>query len=243
MVAILGLGSDITRETLIASRELWALNFYPRNIELQADLLLYRHNQLPSDHRFPSVDVRSTEFKGAGAIIAGYKAHNHFWLRLLHRHTKIPEGRVQLRNNLQQTCATSISDINLKEIHGHIFSVKEGSFFPSEFCQGPPCPNDADTIDKTFFEEFLEYLKKNKLQDVLGLERKQGCAEPMVEISSDNSSFLLSEQAARDRYGKEILQDAKETTWAIEVKDGVLHFKATTRCVWNSTRNQHMVVV
>lgn len=92
MTDILQFSVNITEETLIASTRLLV---HPPCLML-ADFLLIQgsHNQFPPDTAFPQMHVLSDGFKELCAIIARYSAQSHFRLRLLHRHTTIPEGQV-----------------------------------------------------------------------------------------------------------------------------------------------------
>ncbi|KAH8761533.1 hypothetical protein F5883DRAFT_562100 [Diaporthe sp. PMI_573] len=225
MADIPGFSTNITKETLIVSRRL--------------------HNQFPSDTPFPQIDVLSDGFKELCAIIAKYNVQNYFRLRLLHRHMTISEGQILLGNSIMEplgywTRPTAIIDIDLQNIHGHIFSVdatsctsegEMGNLFPSEFREGPPV--SARNIDDNFFAEFTDCLMTRGLEKALGLEVIQDQAGKMIEFSFDIGSLLLQEEEVKaevreERRGQFKLQD---TGWTITVKDGTVYKTGETRCV------------
>jgi len=223
-----------------------------------ADFLLIHgsHNRFPPDTEFPQIDVLSDGFKELYAIIAKYNVQSHFRLRLLHRHITIPEGQILLGTSTTEplgywTRPTRISDIDLHNIHGHIFSVdttsctSEGErrhalLFPSEFREGPPVR--VGNIDGKFFTEFTECLWIKGLENTLGLEAIQGQAGKMIEFSFDIGSLLLKEEDVKaevreERKGQFKLQ---ETGWTVTVKGGNVYKTGETRCVTFS--NGHLKV-
>jgi len=231
MADILPFSANITEETLIASTRL--------------------HNRFPPDTAFPQIDVLSDGFKELCAIIAKYNAQSHFRLRLLHRHTTIPEGQILFGTSITEplgywTRPTRISDIDLQKIHPHIISVDAASrttegekrnalLFPSEFREGPPV--SVGNIDRNFFTEFTDCLWTMGLENTLGLEVIQGHAGKMIEFSFDIGSLLLQEDkvAAEVRDGRRGHVILRETGWSVTVKDGLVDKTGETRCVQYST--------
>jgi len=231
MADILPFSANITEETLIASTRL--------------------HNRFPPDTAFPQIDVLSDGFKELCAIIAKYNAQSHFRLRLLHRHTTIPEGQILFGTSITEplgywTRPTCISDIDLQKIHPHIISVDAASrttegekrnalLFPSEFREGPPV--SVGNIDRNFFTEFTDCLWTMGLENTLGLEVIQGHAGKMIEFSFDIGSLLLQEDkvAAEVRDGRRGHVILRETGWSVTVKDGLVDKTGETRCVQYST--------
>ncbi|KAF2752537.1 hypothetical protein EJ05DRAFT_459017, partial [Pseudovirgaria hyperparasitica] len=222
MADTLRLNENITKETLMASTRC--------------------HNRLPPDTAFPEINVLSDGVKQLCAIISTYSAQSQFRLRLLHRHTTIPVGKILLGTRISEprgywTRPTCISDIDLHKIHAHIILVdatsrtSEGErssplLFPSEFREGPPV--SAGTIDRNFFLEFTNCLKITGLENVLGLEAIQGQAAKMVEFSFDSGSLLLEEAEVRE----EVIGQFKSqvTGWAV-TEDGAVDQTGETRCV------------
>jgi hypothetical protein len=245
MADIPGLSSKITEKTLIASTRLLVQNLY----FLLSDFWLIhdRHNRLPPDSPFPQIDVQSDDFKEICAIIAKHNAQRCFRLRLLHRHMTIPEGHILFGKSIAEplgywTCSRPVGDIDLQNIHGHIFSVdmwgctSEGEMrcpllFPSEFREAPAV--GVEDIDGVFFTEFSDCVLKKGLADVLGLEVMQGQAGKMVEFSFDIGSLLLREEDMRAEWTEEMRGRSmlRDTGWAITVEDGAVYQTGETRCV------------
>jgi hypothetical protein len=236
--------ANISEETLIVSTRLLVHTPY---LMLADFLLIYgRHNQYPLDTPFPQIDILSDGFKELCAIIAKYNIQSHFRLRLLHRHMTISEGHILLGNIITEplgywTRPKAILDIDLQNIHGHIFSVDATSctrnplLFPSEFREGPPV--SVGNIDGNFFTEFTDYLWTKGLENTLGLEAIQGQTGKMIEFSFDIGSLLLQEDkvAAGVRDGRRGYVTLRETGWSVTVKDELVDKTGETRCVEYST--------
>lgn len=194
------------------------------------------HNALPADTEFPTIDILSNECAKLGAIIAKYNAQNHFRLRLLHRHTTIPDGCVLLGAGIEGnlgvwTRSMPISNLDVEGIRPHVFSVdtvgsstqsrSKVSLFPSEFRVGPPAKNN---IDAQFFTELADCLCANGLERIIGIEATQGQCEKMIEFSFDAGNLLLTESVVTGQF------DSLETAWAI-TEDGTVDKDGETRCV------------
>lgn len=127
MADVLRFSANITEETLIASTRLLVYAYARRRFADQNS-----HNQFRPDTAFPQIDVLSDGFEQLCAIIAKYNVQSHFRLRLLHRHMTIPEGQILLGTSMTErlgywTRPTHISDIDLQNIHGHIFLLDPAS--------------------------------------------------------------------------------------------------------------------
>ncbi|KAF5127187.1 hypothetical protein E5D57_008115 [Metarhizium anisopliae] len=221
----------MTEETLVASARL--------------------HNQFPPDTAFPHIDALSDGFEELCAIIAKYNVQSHFRLRLLHRHTTIPEGQILLGTGIKEpsgfwTRPTPISDIDLQNIHPHIISVdtnscmgedkmRSGLLFPSEFREGPPA--SIGSIESDFYTKFTDCLRTKGLENFFGLEVVQGQAGRMIEFSFDIGSLLLKEEdvKAEVTQGRRGQFELQETGWTITVKDGTACKTGETRCLFYTT--------
>lgn len=209
------------------------------------------HNQFPPDTEFPQIEQLSAAFKELCAIIAKYNAQRHFRLRLLHRHTTIPEGQILLGTGITGpsgfwTRPTPISDIDLRNIHPHIISVDttgcvtggdkmHGLLFPSEFREGPS--DNLGDVESDFFREFSNFLMANGLGDVFGLEVVRGQLGKMIEFSFDIGSLLLGEDEVNSSVTDESSGHFKlqETGWTVTVEDGTVCKTGETRCVTYTT--------
>jgi len=158
----------------------------------------------------------------------------------------ISEGHILLGNSIAEplgywTRPTAILDIDLQDIHGHIFSVdatsctKNTLLFPSEFRDGPPV--SVGNIDSNFFTEFTDCLWTKGWENTLGLEIIQGQAGKMIEFSFDVGSLLLKEEEVKAEVREEMRGQSmlRDTGWTVTVKDGVVYKTGETRCVTFAT--------
>jgi hypothetical protein len=218
-----------------------------------ADFLLIQgsYNRLPLNTAFPQIDVLSDGFKELCTIIAKYNAQSHFRLRLLHRHTTIPEGQILLGTSITEpsgfwTRPISISDVNSQKIHPHIISVDAAScttedekrnalLLPSEFCEGPAV--SVGNIDGNFFTEFTDCLWANGLQDALGLETIQGKAGKIIEFSFDIGNLLVQEEEVKAEVTEVTREQSmlRETGWTVTVKDGIVYKTGEIWCFFYTT--------
>jgi len=205
------------------------------------------HNQFLPDTAFPRIDVLSDDFKELCTIIAKYGVHDRFRLRLLHRHTTISAGQIMLGSKVDElfgfwTRPANIDNLNLEQIHGHIFSVdttscKRNTLFPSEFREGPT--TNTESIDINFFTEFADYLWVKGWENVFGLEMIQG-AVGKIEFSFDIGSLLLMDQVKVEMGPSEGSGQVKfeVTGWTVKVENGMVDTTGETRCV--SYRTGHV---
>lgn len=237
----------MTEETLIASARLLV------RVCVLRDLLLIQgsHNRFPPDTAFPQIEQLSDGIEELCAIIAKYNAQSQFRLRLLHRHMTIPEGQIMLGTRITKplgfwTRPARISDIDLRKIYGHIFSVdaarytSEGEMrnallFPSEFREGPPV--SFGNIDGNFFTEFTDCLRTKGLENVFGLEVVQDQLGKMIEFSFDIGSLLLKEEEVNAEVRGEGKGQFKlqETGWSVMIEDETVYKTGETRCATFAT--------
>lgn len=138
-----------------------------------------------------------------------------------------------------------IAEVDLQQIHGHIFSVdtteagerqKKGAVLvPSEFREGPPA--NIEHIEGNFYTEFTDYLWSKGLENTFGLEAIQGQSGKMIEFSFDIGNLLLSEDEVTEEVREERSKHftLQETGWAVTVNDGVVDQTGETRCVTYTT--------
>jgi len=170
----------------------------------------------------------------------------------------IPEGQILLGNNITEplgywTRPTAILDIDLQNIHGHIFSVdatgctsegemRKALLFPSEFREGPPV--SIGNIDSNFFIEFTDSLWAKGWENTLGLEAIQGQLGKMIEFSFDIGSLLLKEEEVSAEVREERTEQLKlqETGWTVTVKGETVYKTGETRCFTYPAPTGHIKV-
>jgi hypothetical protein len=135
------------------------------------------------------------------------------------------------------TKPTSIQNINLEDVHGHIFMLSpDNRLVAYEYREGPP--NEIAGTDPAFFQELIDYLQKNALASVLGLQVL--CGEPseqMVEfVLKDVGTVMLD--ASEAKYGGIY----RVTGWHADQKDGIVNFSGSESHA-KTTKNTHQVFI
>lgn len=119
------------------------------------------------------------------------------------------------------TKPTGIEEVNLEDIHGHIFALAgDGRFVAYEYRERPPF--DMADVKPEFFRDIIQYLRSNNLEDLLGLQVLSN--EPQEKLAE----FVLGQEAgtvmlreSEANYGR----ISRVTGWSFEDKDGVISCK------------------
>lgn len=103
--------------------------------------------------------------------------------------------------------------------------------FPSEFREGRAA--SVGNVENSFFVEFTDCLRRERLENTFGLEVRQGQSGKMIEFSFDTGSLLLDEKEVKAEVREERRAQLKlqETGWTVTVKDGNVCKTGETRCV------------
>lgn len=206
---------------------------------LPADLI--SHNRFPPDTAFPQIDILSDGFEELCLILVKHNAQKNFRLRLLHRHTMIPDGQILLGSSIANptgfwTRPTPIVDIDPNNIYPYILSLdfscdakgfKKDVLLPSEFREGPPV--NIEHIASEFFTEFINCLRARGLGNTIGLEVIRAEPGKMIELNFDTGSLLLAEAEVMAEARGKLLY--RETGWAVAIKDGAVEKDGETRCI------------
>lgn len=118
-------------------------------------------------------------------------------MHLIHGHSQLDEDSVMLGTTLTSVrgCWTKparTTDINLEDIHGHIFKLtSSGNMQAYEYHEGPIM--GMNDVDPGFFHELIEYLKVNSLTNILGLQvLGKEVPDMMCEfVLKDNGTVML----------------------------------------------------
>jgi hypothetical protein len=171
-----------------------------------------------------------------------YNAQSKFGLHLIHGHLKIQRDMIMLGTSFKNpsgcwTKPTSIQDINPEDIHGHIFMLSpDNRLVAYEYREGPP--NDIAGTDPTFFQELIEYLQKNALASVLGLQvLYEEPPKQMVEIVLKDVGTVMLD-ASEAKYGDLY----RVTGWCVDEKDGLVDFKGGESHA-KTTKGTHQVFI
>lgn len=153
------------------------------------------YNLLPEDHDQPKVSEE--HLKDLYLLLERYNVQSRFGLHLIHGHGKIAAETVMYGKDLTSirgcwTKPTNLEDLNLQEIHGHIFCLTpEGKFQAYEYREGFSAPLD---VDPAFFQELAEYLLVNQITSLLGLQVLNKTISPlMCEFVMQNDGTVMLE--------------------------------------------------
>jgi hypothetical protein len=87
------------------------------------------------------------------------------------------------------TRQVDISTVDVTRIRGHIFTLAHHGFHPYEYRQGPL--SDLSGINHSFLFEVAEFLKRNGLEDLLGLQLLEPVSVPLTELILPDSTVML----------------------------------------------------
>jgi len=111
------------------------------------------------------------------AIFAQHGLREKLGIHLLHRHEPISKGQVKLETKLETTPGKwvkpiAVDSLDLNKIHGVVFKfvAEEYRLVPYEFGEGPSPVSLSDVVDNNCIKEFVHYITKNNLIDVIALE-------------------------------------------------------------------------
>lgn len=117
-----------------------------------------------------------------------------FGIHLVHRHGSIPLDTIMVGSKVPElhgiwTKPTNVDDADLTKLRGHIFYVVNGALIPYELREGSFV--NIKNVNQAFFNEFAEYIKSHRLENVLGL---QVCSEGFggVEFELEDSNGLVT---------------------------------------------------
>lgn len=177
------------------------------------------YNQLPDDSDQP--EVLQLHLDILAEIFVRHNAQNKFGLHLIHGHG-VQQGKVKVGINFTDplgywTVPMEISQIDLNNIHGHIFKLTpRGSLVAYEFREGSL--EDVTGIEAAFFQDLIDYLRQHNLASVLGLQALCGeSSQEMVEFVLDNGNTVMLDKSIA-RYGGIY----RVTGWYISLEDGIV---------------------
>lgn len=175
----------------------------------------YRYNTLLDDSNQPPVaDAYITDL---AEIFIRHNVEKVFGIHLIHGHFKIPKGTVMLGTNfespsLRWTKVTDIDKIDPSRVHGHIFALAEDGLCAYELQDGP-LP-DLSGVGPEFLDEFINYIVKNNLASLIGLQ-VLGCSDSsMSELILDHGTVMLESTYVKNTVPTRI------TGWKFEMTGG-----------------------
>lgn len=167
-------------------------------------------------------EISEADLANLAEIFTRHKVLSQFGLHLVHGHFSIPPDTIMLGNYVSElsgywTKPTAIKDVDLNNIHGHIFVLKgTNDFVAYEYRNGAPVNL---SVSAEFFGDVSQYFRKNGLEDVLGLEvLNRGASVKMAEfdLGADSGTIMLKE--AETNHGGV----HRITGWAFEQREGIV---------------------
>lgn len=181
------------------------LTFKIRLIGTSRDLndksIILRYNNLTDSEELQS-EVSTRYLQNLAEIFVKYNVHNQLGVHLIHSHAKVAAGHVMLGHKFTDPSGcwsrpTTMEDVNLAEVHGHIFKlIDDDRFVAYEYVEGKA--SDLSNISTGFFKELAGYVRANGLGEIVGLQIRGQAAENMVEFDfGDCGTVMLKAQETR----------------------------------------------
>lgn len=174
-------------------------------------------------------------------IFVKYNVQDRLGVHLIHNHAKVATGRVMLGHNFTDpsgcwTRPTALEEVNLAEVHGHIFMlVDEDRFVAYEYIEGRV--NGLSSVSFNFFKNFAAYVRSNGLGETVGLQIRGQTTEDMVEFDfGDCGTVMLNAQ--KTHYDTPF----RTTGWVFSCNKGVTSFKGVESQA-PTTKGPHKVFI
>ncbi|KAF6815904.1 hypothetical protein CPLU01_14015 [Colletotrichum plurivorum] len=152
-------------------------------------------------------------------LIADHNVGHLFGIHSIHPHDPLPSDTVRFETyNLgieggSWTRATAIGGIDLARSHTTLFKLNQNTLVPLEFAAGPSPveagAGPAANVPAAFLSAIADYLAKNELADVLGLEVKK-----LDEKETRGCEFMNELENARTR-GEVAMGALTPTGWYV----------------------------
>ena len=112
-----------------------------------------------------------------------------------------------------------LEDVNLKEVHGHIFMlVGEDRFVAYEYVEGRV--TDFSGIESGFFKELATFVRLKGLERTIGLQIRGSATEEMIEFDFGGCGTVMLNAQDAD-HGRPF----RTTGWVFDCSDGVISYK------------------
>ncbi|KAE8348271.1 hypothetical protein BDV28DRAFT_161496 [Aspergillus coremiiformis] len=136
-------------------------------------------------------------------IFVRHNAQNVLGIHLIHGHFRIPESTTKV---------TDIDKIDHSRVHGHIYALTKDGLCAYELQDGP-LP-DLSGVGPGFLDEFIDYIVKNNLASLIGLQVLGCLDDSMSELILDQGTVMLETTYVKNTVPTRI------TGWKFEATDG-----------------------
>ena len=116
------------------------------------------------------------------------------------------------------TKPTAVEEVNLAEVRGHIFMLKEDRFVAYEHVEGKV--DGLSSISSRFFKDFAAYIRSNGLGNTVGLQIRGQTTDDTVGFDFGNCGTVMLN--ARNAYYGTLF---RKTGWVFSRDEGVTSFK------------------
>lgn len=227
-----GLNKALREEDLEKSRNMYSFTITMESSTTATNLPSY--NQLPDDSQQP--EIRESHIHDLATLFVRNRADTVFGIHLAHAHFTVPDKTVLLGvNHETPRCrwanATTFKAINLNNVHGHIFVLTDDGFHPYEY-QAGPAPA-LSQVDDAFLVELAEFLRRNKLETLVGLQIIDSHPSQMLELVLPEGTVMLDVSNVNG------CVPTRQTGWKFEVENGELRgCKANESHAQNGTEHK-----
>ncbi|KAI0105207.1 hypothetical protein GGR51DRAFT_519884 [Nemania sp. FL0031] len=222
--------------------DIGGLHRAPNRADLEMSSNAY--NRIPDEGEQPNVADR--HLRELGELFERHGVVSKFGLHLIHGHFGIAADKIMMGKAIEGdlgywTKPTSIHDVDLQNIHGHIFAMSDSdNFVAYEYREGPPVEFTVD--DAVFIRELVQYLLSNKLNKLLGLQvlspDDEFDGKQMLEfiLGPSQGTVMLHEDKANHGGIYRV------TGWRARVQDGITSFsEGNADSHAETTRGTHQV--
>ncbi|KAM3518328.1 hypothetical protein MY4038_010124 [Beauveria bassiana] len=169
----------------------------PGREDMEKATLLY--NSLPDDKNQPEISV--FHLNNIKELIVKYGVQEKLGIHLVHGHLQIDHGSVMHGTPMTNirgcwSRPTAISNLDVSNIHGHIFAISpNGHFQAYEYRNGAP-PN-IEVHDEAFIAALCNYLREHQLESLIGLQvlNEDKNRELQEFVLGDNNGVVMLDAA------------------------------------------------
>jgi hypothetical protein len=185
--------------------------------------LAFRYNVLVNSEEIRS-EISATHLQNLAEIFVKYSVHERLGVHLIHGHAKVAAGNVMLGHSFTEPSGRwakpiRIEEVNLADVHGHIFKLVDGGLFIAYKYVKGKAYNLSD-ISTDFFKDLVEYLRSHQLEATVGLQILGQSVRNMAEFNfGDCGTVILNEQ---DIY---YTTPFRTTGWVFTCNKGFVSFK------------------
>ncbi|KAL4934918.1 hypothetical protein BDV06DRAFT_144387 [Aspergillus oleicola] len=173
------------------------------------------YNKLHDDSKQPP--VAHEHVMNLAEMFVRHNADKYLGIHLIHSHFKIPESTVMCGTNfenpsLRWTKVTDIEKIDPSSVHGHIFAFTKDGLCAYELQDGP-LP-DLSSVGRGFLDEFINYIARNNLTNLIGLQVLGCSGDSMSELILDQGTVMLDSSCVKNT------RPSRITGWRFESVNG-----------------------